>query len=118
MLIPVPTGDCRTAVVAALAQAQGVLDADRETIREKSYNALHAGAVHNGLKPSQADLDQMASMADNDVTHMMENHPANEHVEHFKNFLDMIDYAENMSEDMIIVDDADFRLLKKHLPER
>jgi hypothetical protein len=118
MLIPIPTGDCRIAVVAALAQAQDVLDADRATIRDKSYNALHAGAVHNGLKPSQADLDQMAEMADNDVAHMMEQHPANEHVEHFKNFLDMIDYAEGMAEGVVVVDDADFRLLKKHLPAR
>lgn len=115
MFIAVSTGDCRIAVKAALEGFQATLAGDRETIRNKSFEALHAGAVHNGLKPSQHDIDQMNRMADSDVEHMLEQHPAHRFIEHCENLLDMLDYT---TDDAVLMDDQDFRLLKKHLPAK
>lgn len=117
MFIAIPTGDCRTALTAALEGFQATLDGDRKIIRDKSFEQLHAGAVHNGLKPSQSDLDQMNRMADDDVEHMMGQHPAKQFIEHCENLLAMLDHH-IYRDDEVVIDDSDFRLIRKHLPAK
>lgn len=115
MFIAIPTGDCRVALTAALEGFQAKLAEDRASVRDKSFQALHDGAVHNGLRPSQSDLDQMNAMADSDVEHMMGQHPANQFIEHCENLLAMLGYHDDL---VVTIDDSDFRLLRKHLPTR
>ncbi len=115
MFIAISARDCRTALTAALAGFQATLEGDRKVVRDKSFEQLHAGAVHNGLKPSQADLDRMNEMADNDVEHMMGHHPAKQFIEHCENLLAMLDH-DLYSPASVTIDDSDFRLLRKHLP--
>lgn len=115
MFIAISAGDCRTAVAAALEGFKTKLAEDRDAVREKSYDALYNGAVHNGLKPTQKDLDQMNAMANSDVEHMMEQHPANQFIEHCENLLAMLDHNDDPE---VAIDDRDFRLLRKHLPAR
>ncbi len=115
MFIPVPIGSLRVAIVEATKELNATLASDRAALSEKSYTQLHAGAVHNGLKPSQAQLDQMREMSDRDVSHMMEGHPALAVIDHLTTMNDMIAfYPEGEHEDAII-DDHDFGVLRKHL---
>lgn len=116
MLIPVSIGDCRIAVKAAIEAAEKQLVDDRKTIRDKSFQQLHDGAVHNGLKPSQSDLQNMNDMVDRDMDHMMESHPAKHVMEVHQNLLAMLDYTDEI--EAVIIDDQDFRLLRPYLPVR
>ena len=114
MYISIPTGDCRAAIGAALAETVGKLAEQREQLKEASFKALHDGAVHNGMKPSDKDIAEMNRMVDSDLEHMMPKHPLNETVEILKNMQDMIDFNHDH---LITIDDQDFFLLKKHLPK-
>lgn len=112
MFIAISTGTCRLALAKAIAAIEAVLADDRAAVREKSFNALHDGAVHNGLKPSPADLQKMNEMVDRDLDHMMEQHPGQEHLDHCKNLLAMLDHTDDPE---VAIDDADFRVLRTHL---
>lgn len=115
MYISVSTRDCGAAIGAALKETEGKLAEQREQLREASFKALHDGAVHNGMKPSPLDIEQMNRMVESDLEHMMPKHPLNETIEILKNMQHMIDFN---SDQFITIDDQDFFLLKNHLLKR
>lgn len=114
MFIAIPTRDCRLAIAAAIKSIGDKIAEDREAIRQKSYDALYNGAVHNGLKPTAGDLAKMNEMVDNDLEHMMSSHPGQEHLDHCKTMLAMLDHT---SDTEVAIDDVDFRALRTHLEE-
>lgn len=114
MQIRVSSGDCRAAVTAATQAIVDILTADRATLSEKSLEALRTGAEHNGLDVNAARLQEMKEMVERDVDHTMGRHPANETLEVLKNFSDMLSFHQAAD---VVIDDQDFHLLKKHLPE-
>ncbi len=113
MQIRVSTGNCRLAVGAALVALEGKIKEFGDKHREGAYEALKAGAIHNGLDVNEAREKEMREMVDRDLEHMMEKHPAHETVSVLKNFVDMLAYHHG---DTIVIDDQDFHLLKEHLP--
>ncbi len=115
MFVPVPVGSCRAAVNAQIAELEEILKRDRDTIARQSYDQLYAGAVHNGLKPTQSDLDQMREMSNRDVDHMMEDHPAAGVVKRLNNMSAMLDYLDSADQDTAVIDHDEFSLLAKHL---
>jgi len=114
MFIPVSVGSVRTAIAAAVAATNETIAADRATISERSYNQLYNGAVHNGLKPSEADLAKMREMSDRDVDHMMSDHPAKPVLERLNTMNEMLAFSGSDKDDAII-DHDEFSVLKKHL---
>lgn len=114
MQIRVSSGDCRAAVTAATQEIVALLAADRATLSEKSLEALRTGAEHNGLDVNAARLQEMKDMVERDVAHSMSRHPANDTLEVLKNFSDMLSFHQDSG---VVIDDQDFHLLKKHLPE-
>lgn len=115
MFIPVSIRDCRTAIAAAIAATQALIDKDRATIAQRSYDQLYAGAVHNGLKPTQGNIEQMKEMSERDVAHMMEGHPGVLVVERLNILVEMLDYYPKNSGDQAVIGTEDFLLIKKHL---
>ena len=116
MFIPVPGRDCRSALYAAAKEAQDRFDSDKARLAEASFNQLRDGAVHNGLKPTQKDIEEMRSMTERDVEHMMSEHPAVEVREYIDVMLKMLDY--NDPDEEVVLDTEDFKLLGKHLPKK
>ena len=113
MQVRIPVRDCRVAVIAALEEVRAKLAEDRELHRDRSFRALHDGAVHNGLTVDDARRKEMQEMVDRDIEHMMEQHPANDAIRVFENHLAMINYTTDAA---LVLDDQDFHMLHKHLP--
>ena len=113
MQIRVSTRDCRVAVGAALLAIEAKIASDKAKFSETSYNALHDGAVHNGLLVNDARKQEMREMVERDVEHAMRTHPGVEIKQVLDNFVDMLTYHRG---DDIVIDDQDFNLLKPHLP--
>ena len=113
MQIRVSTRDCRTAVGSALLAIEEAITKTHKTIWDSAYQALHDGAIHNGLVVDAAREQEMRDMVDRDVDHMMEKQAGKQTVEVLKNFIDMLAY--HKGED-IVIDDNDFHLLKAYLP--
>lgn len=118
MFIIVSTGSCRLAVAAAIAAEEAKLAKDTEEFKANSFQRLHDGAVHNGLSPTQTELDNMKSMVARDVDHAMLQHPGHKLLQLLRNYSDMLDYVDSTSEDSIVIDDTDFHILGPHLTNK
>lgn len=114
MFIAISTRDCRAAIGKALAAAEAQIATAREEVRDVSFKALHDGAVHNGLNPSKAQLQEMHDMVDRDLEHMMPRHPLVQTIDVLKNLNTMLDYNKDNE---VVIDDQDFHLLAEHLPK-
>ena len=112
MFIAVSTRDCRAACETALKELVAKRQEDQQTIGDNAYQAIHDGAVHNGLKPTLDDLQKMRDMANRDVEHMMDSHPANELIEQVGVYINMLDYNRDTD---IALDATSFRLIGKYL---
>jgi D-hexose-6-phosphate mutarotase len=112
MQIRVSTGNCRTAVGAAILAAQASIDEWRTKAVEDTYTRLVDGAVHNNIHVSDAVKAEMKQMAERDVESMSSRHPAHGSLEVLNNFVDMLAFHHG---DDIVIDDQDFNLIKKHL---
>ena len=117
MFVPVPVRDCRAAIAAAIEAANKTIESDRAAYTERSFDQLHSGAVHNGLKPSESDLAKMREMVANDVEHSMDGHPQKGVINHLNSMVEMLDYYDD-EDDETIVDLAEFQVLKPHLPAK
>lgn len=115
MLITLPTRDCRAAIGKAIEDNDAKLEADRATLAERSYQQLYDGAVHNGLRPSQAQLDEMKAMVDRDLVHAMESHPRMEIKGQLELYAKMALYSDASR---ITLDARSFELLQSFLPTR
>jgi len=117
MLIPVSLRNLRTAVGRAQDAAKQKFEEDKAKLSEASFSQLHDGAVHNGLKPTTAELQTMRDMVARDVDHAMESHESTQLAEHFAVMIEMANYFETHDEDAdgVVIDSAEFRLLKPYL---
>lgn len=114
MQIQVPTGDCRAAVDAATKAIKEQAAADRQTIWDRSFEALKNGATHNGVNVDAAREKEMREMTDRDVAHVMEKHPSVERLEILLLYQQMLDRNDSYT---VALDVQDFYLLKDHLPK-
>lgn len=114
MQISVPTGDCRVAVAAATKAIKEQAAADRQTIWDRSFEALKNGATHNGVNVDAAREKEMREMVDRDIEHMMEQHPSVNKLEVLLTYSQMLDKNESAA---TTLDLQDFYLLKDYLPK-
>lgn len=114
MQISIPTGDCRIAVAAATKATQEQAAADRQTIWDRSFEALKGGAVHNGLNVDAAREKEMREMVDRDIEHVMGGHPSVNRLEVLLTYSQMLDRNESGT---TTIDEQDFFLLKDYLPK-
>ncbi len=115
MQIRISTGDCRTAIAAALAATEAKLVEDRARLHNDCLANIKQGAEHNGVVMTPALLKEMQDIAQRDADHMMQRHMGNENILILKNFNAMLDYHDGID---IVIDDQDFNLLKDHLPKQ
>lgn len=114
MYISIPARDCRIAIGKALEEVNAGLDKVKDEVREASFKALYEGAVHNGMRPTPTQIEEMRAMVERDLEHMMPNHPSVQTMEVLQNMDEMLDFN---SDPFITIDDQDFHLLKGHLPK-
>jgi hypothetical protein len=117
MLIPVSIRSVRTAVAKAQAALKQKFEEDKAELTKRAFNQLHDGAVHNGLNPSPAEVKVMHEMVDRDVDHAMEQHESTGLLGHLAVMAEMVEYFETHDEDAdgVVIDSAEFRLLKDYL---
>lgn len=115
MLIAVPTGDCRTAIKAAIKYATDKRDEDHKAFEQQCYDRLYNGAVHNGLRPSLEQMNQMREMAARDAEHAVNSHPNAELLGELAIFERMVDYNNDTE---TILDAASFERIGGYLPAR
>lgn len=117
MFIPLSLGNLRIAICGARKAAEQKFEEDKVKFSEVAFQQLHDGAVHNGLKPSESDLQNMRDMVARDVEHGMESHESTGLLEHFASMLEMADYYETHDEDAdcVMISSDEFRVLKDHL---
>ena len=117
MLIPISLRNIRTAIGLAQDAAKQKLEADKAKLTEAAFNQLHDGAVHNGLKPTPDQIQNMHDMVDRDVVHAMGEHESTAVLEHLDTMMQMANYYETHDEDAdgVVIADAEFRLLKDFL---
>jgi hypothetical protein len=115
VLIAVPTGDCRTAIKAAIKYSTDKRTEDHKAFEQTCYDRLYNGAVHNGLRPSLEQMNQMREMAARDAEHAITAHPATELLAELALFQKMVDYH---NEPDIILDAHSFERIGGYLPAR
>src|SRR6185436_339559 len=114
MYISIPARDCSAAIGKAILAGEERLNADKAQLSDTAYIARRGGAEHNGMTVTPAREQEMREMVERDVDHMAEGHPVQE-------TLKVLRLLERMlvrnHDHLVTIDDADFSLLEKYLPE-
>jgi hypothetical protein len=116
MLTSIPIGSFKTACAAARAAHEAEIASDKAKLAERSFVQLRDGAIHNGLLPTDKQLQEMREMSARDVDHIAEDHPSIHYIKHIGVMLAMADYADEEVE--VIIDHLEFQLLKDFLPNK